>query len=248
MSRLSVLLSSNLPSQALSAQQKSYVTYSYASKDSHQKPRQKAVTLLEARSVLSSSGTTGLRTWEAALHLGSFLTTPAGTDFVKNKDVLELGAGTGFLSILSAKHLGATRVIATDGDPGVVESLDNNLFLNGLEGTQRAHSEVLKWGRSLLGTTIEEEMGEHPFDVVLGADLVLRAIFRYLLTCMRLTLGIKIYDKKVVPSLLASICDLVGRIPSLDVIIAATVRNGETVDIFTTGCGMFSTSYFDRVS
>ena len=172
MSRLSILLSSKLPSEASLAQQKSYVTYSYTSVDSQEGLHNNSVTVLEARSVLSFSGTTGLRTWEAALHLGSFLTTPAGADLVKGKNVLELGAGTGFLSVLCAKHLGAARVTASDGDAGVVESMGINVFLNGLEGAGLVRSEVLRWGRSLLGTMIEEEMNECPYDIVFGADLV----------------------------------------------------------------------------
>ncbi|KAL9069850.1 MAG: hypothetical protein Q9157_006020 [Trypethelium eluteriae] len=182
MSRLSTLLSSKLPSEALSAQHKSYVTYSSILENGDRRPPHENITLLEARSVLSSSGTTGLRTWEAALHLGSFLTTEEGGAFVKNRNVLELGAGTGFLSVLCAKHLGAARVVATDGDHGVVQSLAENLSLNGLRSSNA------------------------------------------------------IYDKEFVPSLIDTIRDLIDIFPTLDVVIAATVRNEETVDMFTTRC------------
>ncbi|KAL9097544.1 MAG: hypothetical protein Q9165_000440 [Trypethelium subeluteriae] len=216
MSRLSTLLSSKLPSEALTSQHKSYVTYSYISEDRDGRPRHRNITLLEARSVLSSSGTTGLRTWEAALHLGSFLTTEDGEAFVKDRHVLELGAGTGFLSILCAKHLGAARVVATDGDPGVVQSLDENLSLNRLQSINAVRTEVLKWGRPLQPNWIEEEIAKYPHDVILGADLI--------------------YDKEIIPLLIDTICDLISVIPTLDVVIAATVRNEETIDMFTTRC------------
>ena len=72
MSLLPVLLSAPLPSEAASVQQKHYVTYSLSLLDhglgeSDEAP---SITLLENRSLISAGGTTGLRTWEAALHLG----------------------------------------------------------------------------------------------------------------------------------------------------------------------------------
>ncbi|KAI9712103.1 MAG: hypothetical protein M1820_001812 [Bogoriella megaspora] len=213
---LSTLLSSQLPFEIQSAQKPSYVTYSYLNETGAAELEQRDVTILEARSVLSSSGTTGLRTWEAALHLGSFLTTSGAQRFVKGKNILELGAGTGFVSILCAKHLEARRVTASDGDPGTVEALNSNLFLNGLEGSEKVHPEALRWGRTLIGSVFEEEMSEHPYDTVLGADLT--------------------YDKKIIPSLISTISDLINRRSSLQVVIAATVRNKETVDAFTHGC------------
>ncbi|KAF2232641.1 hypothetical protein EV356DRAFT_239137 [Viridothelium virens] len=216
MSRLSTLLSSKLPSEALSAQHKSYVTYSSILENGDRRPPHENITLLEARSVLSSSGTTGLRTWEAALHLGSFLTTEEGGAFVKNRNVLELGAGTGFLSVLCAKHLGAARVVATDGDHGVVQSLAENLSLNGLRSSNAVRTEVLQWSRLPRTSWLKEEINEYPCDVVLGADLI--------------------YDKEFVPSLIDTIRDLIDIFPTLDVVIAATVRNEETVDMFTTRC------------
>ena len=184
-----------------------------------------------------------MRTWEAALHLGSFLATPAGSMFISNKRVLDLGAGTGFLSVLCAKHFGAARVTATDGDPGVIESLNENVALNELDGTNRIRSEVFKWGQTLLGTGNEEKMSEHPHDVVLGADLVLTTIFSRPFSLVA-DCGIETYDMEVVPLLVSSICNLISKSPSVDVIIAGTVRKEETIDTFTSGCSMFTYSIF----
>ena len=76
MSAMSTLLTSNVPSEADSAQQKAFVTYSYPLHSADDSVSEdEAVTLLEARSVISGSGTTGLRTWEAALLLGSYLSS-----------------------------------------------------------------------------------------------------------------------------------------------------------------------------
>lgn len=145
------------------AQQKAYVTYNFSRIDA-------SITLLESRSVISSSGTTGLRTWEAALHLGSYLAS--SREIVAGKNMLELGAGTGILSVLCAKGLGVNRIMATDGDEGVVDALKSNIFLNGLEGSRKIEASVLRWGRTIRTTAFEEDFDDDPYDIVLGADIV----------------------------------------------------------------------------
>lgn len=179
MSILSSLLSSNLPPESASAQQKAFVTYTYSTRpiDGPASSNELPVTLLESRAVISSSGTTGLRTWEAALHLGNFLMSENGNEIIRGKNVLELGAGTGLLSILCAKYLEAGRVIATDGDEAVVDAIKTNIFINELdipEGSTRGsiESATLKWGWPLQATTFEEDYGVGALDVVLGADVV----------------------------------------------------------------------------
>jgi hypothetical protein len=104
-------------------------TYSYPHSTDDSNSHERTVTLLEARSVISSSGTTGLRTWEAALLLGFYLVSETGRASIHGKRLFELGAGTGMLSILCAKHLGVAGVVATDGDEAVVDAIKTNLFL-----------------------------------------------------------------------------------------------------------------------
>lgn len=168
-----------------------------------------SLTLIESRNIISSSGHTGSRTWEAALALGELLisshhhtthpltfppntTTPTiFTTPLPHKHILELGAGTGFLSILCAK-LGARKVLATDGDWRVCSSLQKNVAENKV-------SEVVSVGRLLWGSgnVVEdaedadfepgsnadhngEEQGEKGYitpDVVLAADVVRAYIY-----------------------------------------------------------------------
>jgi predicted nicotinamide N-methyase len=177
MSAMSSLLFSSVPSEADSAQQKAFVTYSFphhATDDSI--PHDRAVTLLEARSVISSSGTTGLRTWEAALLLGSYLASPQGRSSIRGRRVFELGAGTGMLSILCAKHLEVAAIVSTDGDEAVVDTIKTNAFLNGLDSEASSDCVVrtaaLKWGLPVDGTTFSEDYGMEIPDIVLGADVV----------------------------------------------------------------------------
>lgn len=175
MNHLSLLISSELPGEATAVQQKSYVTFSCIPPDTQEDfdwRNEPTITLLERRHLLSGSLTTGFRTWEAALHLGSYLLTPAGKQHIEGKSLIELGAGTGFLSILAAKHLGASHVTTTDGDEGVVDTLKENLFLNGLDDEKKVLTSVLRWGRGLRGTWVEEDCEAFPYDVLLGADIV----------------------------------------------------------------------------
>ncbi|KAI0891156.1 putative methyltransferase-domain-containing protein [Annulohypoxylon nitens] len=216
MSSLSNLLALPLPSELTAAQQKSYVTYTPSllniSGNHHDSPAQ--VTLLESRNLISASGTTGLRTWEAALHLGQFLTT--SPSIIRDKAILELGAGTGYLSILCAKFMAPTMVIASDGSDDVVANLPENFFLNGLQESQIVRAMDVKWGHALVGTEDEHWNGGMPIDVVLAADVT--------------------YDKSIIPALIGTFEELVGLFPHIAIYIAATERNRETFDVFLDVC------------
>lgn len=161
------LIAQPLLSADKAAQEKSYITYT-APFSSLNAPE---VTLLEARTLLASSGTTGLRTWEAALFLGKYLMSREGRRFVQNGNVLELGAGTGFLSILCSKHLSAQHVLATDGDRGVIDNLEMNVRINGLEGRDLIKPAVLKWGQPLVDF-FKVQKESCSLNLVLGADVV----------------------------------------------------------------------------
>ena len=177
MSALSCLLGSNVPTESTSAQQKAFVTYAYPLHSTDDSTSgDYTITLLESRSVISSSGTTGLRTWEAALLLGAFLVSKQGRRSVQGKGVFELGAGTGILSILCAKHLGVSGVVATDGDEVIVDAIKTNVFLNGLDTDESSKSNIrtaaLKWGWPVNASTFAEDYGMEVPDVLLGADVV----------------------------------------------------------------------------
>ena len=182
MSHFSSLISTELPPETTAVQQKTYVTFSCSplvrgstnndDDDGESGESEPTVTLLERRHLISGSLTTGFRTWEAALHLGSYLLTTEGSSLIKGQSVLELGAGTGFLSILCAKLLEAKHVTATDGDEGVVEALKENLYLNELDDEDKVLTSILRWGRGLKGTWVQEDCEAWPYDTVIGADIV----------------------------------------------------------------------------
>ncbi|KJR85139.1 FAM86A protein [Sporothrix schenckii 1099-18] len=171
------------------------------------------ITLFENRATIAAAGTTGIRTWEAALHLGAYLCKHR--DVVAGKRVLELGAGTGYVSILCAKHLGAAACLATDGSPEVVEALPANVQLNGPKASV-VEARELYWGPSPPADWTEWSQGG--FDTILGADIT--------------------FDARDMPDLLATIrwC-LSDGVNSASggqktVIIAATERNRKTFQTF----------------
>ncbi|MCJ1299468.1 hypothetical protein MMC08_002260 [Hypocenomyce scalaris] len=212
MSFLTQLMMSPSVSEGIAAQQKAYVTYT-APSEALSAPQ---ITLLEARSLLASSGTTGLRTWEAALYLGAYLFSSNGGDLVAGKNIVELGAGTGFVSILCAKHIGAKHVLATDGDGGVIDDLASNIYINGLDGSGLIDTAVLKWGHALTDEMFQ--CGEEPlnYNVVLGADVT--------------------YDKSSIPALVSTLRDIFDRYNGARAIISATIRNQQTLDSFVQAC------------
>lgn len=137
-----------------------------------------------------------------------------------NQNILELGAGTGYLSILCAKHLHAAHVTVTDGSETIVADLSTNFFLNGLQDSSAIEAKELKWGQALLGGEQAEWNQGRPVDLVLGADVT--------------------YDRKEIPALIATLVDLVEMFPAVKILIAATIRNEETFKNFVQVCSMNS--------
>ena len=165
---LGQLMSRSQVSPTIAAQKKSFVTYTMPIIMEHAP----VIITLEARALLASSGTTGLRTWEAALRLATFLSIEEGTQLVKNKNIIELGAGTGLLSILCTKYLGSKFVLATDGSGEVVDDMATNVFINGLEDSDKLETAGLAWGHALVDGVEQRFDGDRKLDIILGADLV----------------------------------------------------------------------------
>jgi hypothetical protein len=130
----------------------------------------------------SLAGSTGTVIWNSSLLLTRLLERLACMESTSNlfrKDVqddrafkveslsvpptvMELGCGTGLVS-LAAASLGATRVLATDGNPAVVQLAASNIERNHV--TDRVRAVHLPWG--LLAAMDYSETA----DLVLGSDL-----------------------------------------------------------------------------
>ncbi|NXS58604.1 EF2KT methyltransferase, partial [Brachypteracias leptosomus] len=91
-------------------------------------PTGESVTLSESVAMVSG-GTTGLVTWDAALHLTEWA---IGNSMVfSNRTVLELGSGIGFTGIAICKTCCPKRYIFSDCHPRVLNQLIENIRLNG---------------------------------------------------------------------------------------------------------------------
>jgi hypothetical protein len=156
------------------AQKLSHVKYTAPLQSSSTKNRE--VTTIESRGLILSGGTTGKRTWEAALHLGSFLASSAGEELVRGKRVIELGAGTGFLSLFCAHHLGVQSVVSSDREPVLIENMRECVRFNHRgDGPFPFYPAFWDWGTPLEKTQELESFVDEDdlrFDVALGADLV----------------------------------------------------------------------------
>jgi predicted nicotinamide N-methyase len=114
---------------------------------------------------------TGVTLWPAASHLADYLVEYP--ELVREKRVLELGAGLG-LSGLVAHHLGASTTVLTDGDKYVLAQLRSNVQQNSSASSSSStpyvssiQCQTLLWGKTTPPPSEDEK-----FDVLLGADVI----------------------------------------------------------------------------
>ncbi|CAK7226430.1 hypothetical protein SBRCBS47491_006229 [Sporothrix bragantina] len=185
------------------------------------------ITLLENRATIAAGGTTGIRTWEAAMHLGQYLCQQP--DLVQGKRVLELGAGTGYVAVLCAKFLGTISCVATDGSPEVINSLPDNVELN---GQGQVLSKELAWGPSPPDDWAD--WAGDGFDTILGADITFDARdMPDLLATIRWCLGGEAEGAEAEADKRREDGDASRGSSQKTVLIAATERNKKTFDTFT---------------
>lgn len=75
-----------------------------------------------------SFGTTGLGIWESALALSEWAIL--NKEVFCNKNILELGAGTGLSSLIISKCCSPKSVFITDGNDKVIDNLRENVSYN----------------------------------------------------------------------------------------------------------------------
>jgi len=213
MNALSILLSTPVQSEATFVQQKSYVTYTLSALVLPS-GEPATITFLESRNLLTAGGITGFRTWEAAMHMGTYLC--ANPSLINGKPILELGTGTGYLSILCAKYLQASHVLATDGAEDVVSSLPTNFYLNDLQDNSTIEGKELRWGHALVGSEHPKWNAGRQIDLVVASDVT--------------------YDMNWHPALVSTFGELFDLYPAVRILIASAVRNEKTYEMFVERC------------
>ncbi|XP_057891562.1 protein-lysine N-methyltransferase EEF2KMT isoform X3 [Melospiza georgiana] len=193
-------------------------------------PSGDCVSLCESTALISG-GTTGLLTWEAALHLAQWaLQNPS---LFRGRTILELGSGVGFTGIAICKSCQPRTFIFSDCHPRVLSQLGENLQLNGLspepDGTWSPQTESqgqegegqscqtpkvivaeLDWG-----SVTEKQLLPLRADVVIAADVV--------------------YDPEIIVALIGMLQKLsTSRADrkAPEVFIASTIRNPATYQLF----------------
>lgn len=122
----------------------------------------------------------GLQSWASAIHFARMMSEiPSAFDIEPDRSqrILELGAGTGMLSIAAAKIIHAlgnetsrapTEIIATDYHTDVLANLQRNVDTNFASGSRPAVDIYpLDWQHPSW-----EQPFDAPFDVILAADVV----------------------------------------------------------------------------
>ncbi|PGH16960.1 hypothetical protein AJ80_05028 [Polytolypa hystricis UAMH7299] len=214
MGYLGSLLSVPHESPLEQAQKLSYVSYTVPGRLGHEVGA--SVITWENRGLILSSGTTGFRTWEAALHLATYLATPKGKSLIQGMDVIELGSGTGLLSLYCLKYLGANSVMATDRDPALLSNIQDCVVQNNLDPA-RIKTGIWEWGNPFSQDGDSSGKSIQSFDVALGADLI--------------------YDVDLVPLLIPTLQDLFDNYKIKHFVISATLRNPKTFSAFFEACG-----------
>ncbi|XP_061848591.1 protein-lysine N-methyltransferase EEF2KMT isoform X2 [Colius striatus] len=195
-------------------------------------PTGDSVTLSESLAIVSG-GTTGLVTWDAALHLAEWALE--NNTIFTSRTVLELGSGIGFTGIAICKSCKPRTYIFSDYHPSVLKQLTQNIHLNsfvpepgtthctplesqGLEGeamndqNPKVVVAELDWG-----CVPEKQLLDLQADVVIAADVV--------------------YDPEIISALIGMLQKLrAGRKPP-EVFIASTIRNPDTYQLFQAQLG-----------
>lgn len=161
-------------------------------------PRGGAVTVKESVALISE-GTTGLVTWEAALHLAEWALE--NQQYFKDRTVLELGSGVGLTGITICSSCRPSRFIFSDCHRSVLQKLRENVRLNGLS-KDVVNVEELDWT-----TATEERLRAFGADTVIAADVV--------------------YDPVVVETLVSLLSRILTS-SSPEVFICSSVRNTDT--------------------
>ncbi|ODQ78779.1 hypothetical protein BABINDRAFT_162462 [Babjeviella inositovora NRRL Y-12698] len=190
-----------LPSQEMKPTDVDVVSYCVGGNVGDNELRDRVIYMRESPKLISGNGTTGLRTWEAALYLSRYLLSHPS--LANAKTILELGTGTGVVGLALSKFTHAEKVILTDGDSNLLDNLSFNLSLNKLALGPDLSTQRLWWG-SEAGDKVPAN------DLIVAADVT--------------------YDSSILESLLYTIRDSFSKhARSREALIAATIRNTHTM-------------------
>ncbi|CAI4034526.1 hypothetical protein SMKI_10G3190 [Saccharomyces mikatae IFO 1815] len=183
----------------------------------------------ETPNLISAASTTGFRTWEAALYMGDFLinkplqelalTQEEQEEDKKKLNVLEIGAGTGIVSLVLSQNYRnfVNKMYVTDGDSDLVErQLKKNFELNDAlsEHKPDIRFQRLWWGSDKVPDDI---------DLVVGADVT--------------------YDSTIFPELCKCLAECLAINRCKMCLLSATIRSESTDKLFAQECSKLGLEY-----
>ncbi|KAM9456800.1 protein-lysine N-methyltransferase EEF2KMT isoform 2-T2 [Clarias gariepinus] len=177
---------------------------------------------LEENVAMISEGTTGLVTWEAALHLAEWALD--NTHVFAGKTVLELGSGSGLTGVAVCRACKPKKYTFTDCHQSVLQRLRNNIQHNGLQEQEDDTGvsvcvEELDWEH-----VRDEELRRIGAETVIAADVV--------------------YDPEIVSCLVKLLAKLIkSQKNPPEVYISSTVRNPGTYTCFKNQKGWIETRH-----
>ncbi|CAN8192387.1 unnamed protein product [Coccothraustes coccothraustes] len=193
-------------------------------------PSGDCVSLCESTALISG-GTTGLLTWEAALHLAQWaLQNPS---LFRGRTVLELGSGIGFTGIAICKSCQPRTFIFSDCHPRVLRQLGENLQLNGLTPEPDVSWSIQTESQ---GQELEGQNCQTPKVIV--AELDWGSVTEKQLLALRAEVVIAadvVYDPEIILALIGMLQKLsTSRADrkAPEVFIASTIRNPDTYQLF----------------
>ncbi|CAG4911450.1 unnamed protein product [Colias eurytheme] len=177
------------------------------------------VTMKETKNMVIN-GTTGMKTWEAALILADWIISHK--DLFKNKKVLELGSGVGFTGICVAKLCEISSISLTDCHDDVINTINDNIQINFADANKICgnNSIIYEYDDKRIGVTkldwnfVEDIKSIESPDIVIGADIV--------------------YDPSILKPLSNVLKILFEKNKHMEVYIACIIRNEDTLKEFFT--------------
>lgn len=143
-------------------------------------------TILQIRQQAAGPGATGLAVWNSSLLLARLLpalsvpmTSPSSSSSLSpsTTTIVELGCGPGLASLAAALQWPNAKVVATDGNPAVVELAKQNIVANDAvfsmqtgNEESRVQARVLPWGLLNVDDDLQDTAG-----LILGSDLTYNA-------------------------------------------------------------------------
>lgn len=155
---------------------------------SYELPNKKSVFINESRNTLVEGGETGHRTWESSLALTEYIcANQAQFDkLFTNNTVVELGAGTGLVSLAVAQLFPQAKdIIATDGSPAIVQRLQNTIEQNASTENDlqvRIHTEVVDWSDEEAVQALPKQAAILAGDILYGLESMYPTILHMLET------------------------------------------------------------------